>query len=70
MKTQQLIIDGMSCGHCVMSVKKELLKVDGLKVENVEIGKAVVQYDESKVNRNTLEKAITEAGYRLVSATN
>ena len=70
MKTQQLIIEGMSCGHCVMSVKKELLKVAGLKVENVEIGKAIVQYDESKVNREILDKAITEAGYRLISASN
>ena len=70
MKTQKLIIEGMSCGHCVMSVKKELLKVAGLKVENVEIGKAIVQYDESKVNRETLDKAITEAGYRLISASN
>ena len=67
MKTQQLIIEGMSCGHCVMNVKKELLKVSGLNVENVEIGKAIVQYDESKVNREILDKAITEAGYRLVS---
>lgn len=68
MKTQELIIEGMSCGHCVMSVKKELAKVAGLKVDSVEIGKALVQYDESKVKRETIEKAIKEAGYKLASA--
>jgi copper chaperone len=66
MKTQELTIEGMTCGHCVMSVKKELGKVSGLKVENVEIGKALVQFDESTVTREQLAKAIEEAGYRLV----
>jgi copper chaperone len=70
MKTQELIIEGMSCGHCVMSVKKELGKVTGLKVENVEIGKARVQFDEKDVTRERLAGAIEEAGYRLVSVSN
>jgi copper chaperone CopZ len=68
MKTQDLTIEGMSCGHCVMHVKKELSKVSGLTVENVEIGKARVQYDETKVTSDQLSRAIEEAGYKLVSA--
>jgi copper chaperone CopZ len=70
MKTQDLTIEGMSCGHCVMHVKKELSKLSGLTIENVEIGKARVQYDETKVTSDQLSKAIEEAGYRLVSASN
>ena len=70
MKTQELIIEGMSCGHCVMSVKKELSKVSGLKVENVEIGKALVQFDEKEIAPDRLTKAIEEAGYKLVSVSN
>jgi copper chaperone CopZ len=41
--------------------------VNGLTVENVEIGKARVQYDETKVTPEQVSKAIDEAGYRLVS---
>lgn len=67
MKTQDLIIEGMTCGHCVMHVEKELSKVNGLKIENVEIGKARVQFDEGIVTQNHLAKAIEEAGYKLVS---
>jgi copper chaperone len=67
MKTQDLTIEGMSCGHCVMHVKKELSKVNGLTIENVEIGKARVQYDETNVTPEQVSKAIEEAGYRLVS---
>jgi copper chaperone CopZ len=70
MKTQNLTIEGMSCGHCVMHVEKELSKVNGLTVENVEIGKARVHYDEAKVTPDQVSKAIEEAGYRLVSTSN
>jgi copper chaperone len=68
MRTQDLIIEGMSCGHCVMHVKKELSKLSGLTIENTEIGKARVQFDETKVTPDQIAKAIEEAGYRLVSA--
>ncbi len=70
MKTQNLTIEGMSCGHCVMHVRKELGKVTGLTNESVEIGKARVQFDEAKVTPDQVSKAIEEAGYRLVSASN
>jgi copper chaperone CopZ len=67
MKTQELKIEGMSCGHCVMSVKKELGKVPGIFVDDVQIGKAKIHYDESKVTEQALARAIDEAGYKLVS---
>ncbi len=66
MKSQELKIEGMTCGHCVMSVKKELAKIANVVVEEVQIGKARVQYDESKVTRQILEHAVEEAGYKLV----
>jgi copper chaperone CopZ len=65
MKTKELRIEGMTCGHCVMSVKRELAKLAGLQVESVEIGKARVHYDDSKVSDRDVEQAIQEAGYRL-----
>ena len=70
MKTQELIIEGMSCGHCVMHVKKELGKVNGLTIESVEIGKARVQIDEKAVSADRLAKAIEDAGYKLISTSN
>ena len=67
MKTQELKIEGMSCNHCVMAVKKELGKLENVKVEDVQIGSAKVQYDESKVDERKLTAAIEEAGYKLIS---
>ena len=68
MKTKELKIEGMSCGHCVMSVKKELSKLSNMKVEDVQIGSARVQVDEAAVTDEQLTKAIENAGYRLVKA--
>ena len=66
MRSEDLQIEGMSCGHCVMSVKKELGKLAGLLVEDVKIGSAKVKYDETKVSREKIAEVIGQAGYRLV----
>lgn len=58
-------IDGMSCNHCIMSVKKNLSKLD-LKEFKVEIGSAQVEFDESEVNEDEIVKSIEEAGYKVV----
>ena len=67
MKVQELKIDGMTCGHCVMSVKKELGKLQHVQVDDVQIGKARVQYDDGKVSVMDFAQAIERAGYKLVS---
>lgn len=67
MKSSELKIEGMSCGHCVMAVKKELSGIPGLSVEDVQIGTARVRYDETKVSQEKIAAAIDEAGYKLVS---
>ena len=69
MISHQLTIEGMSCNHCVMHVKKELSKVAGLVVDDVQIGKATVRYDESGVSPEEISLAVEEAGYKLVTNT-
>ena len=68
MKTQKLTIEGMHCGHCVMSVRKELSKIENLVVQDVQIGTARVQFDETQVKESDLAKAVDEAGYRLTES--
>jgi copper chaperone CopZ len=66
MKSHELTIQGMTCGHCVMHVKQALDAVDGLEVEDVQIGKARVWYEDQKVS-DVLTKKVEEAGYRVLS---
>jgi copper chaperone len=65
MKNEELKISGMTCNHCVMSVKKELSKLQGVEVRDVGIGYAHVTYDESKVSVELLRNAVEEAGFTL-----
>ncbi|MFA6456173.1 MAG: heavy-metal-associated domain-containing protein [Bacteroidota bacterium] len=67
MKTKQMSISGMSCGHCAMTVKKELSKIDGVTVKTVVIGSAEVDVDELKVTDQKLRQAVEEAGYSVIS---
>lgn len=68
MKTRDLTIDGMHCGHCVMSVRKGLSKINGLTVQDVQIGTARVQFNETQVKESDLAKAVDEAGYKLTES--
>ena len=68
MKTQELMIEGMHCGHCVMSVRKELSKIKNLVVQDVQIGTARIQFDETLVKESELSQAVDEAGYRLTES--
>ena len=67
MNTKKLTINGMSCGHCVMSLKKELTKMQGVTINTVSIGSAEVVVDESTVTDQALQHAVEEAGYSLIS---
>jgi copper chaperone CopZ len=49
-----------------MHVKQALDTVDGLEVEDVQIGKARVWYDDDKVAQVLTDK-VDEAGYKVVS---
>jgi copper chaperone len=65
MKSHELTIQGMNCGHCVMHVKHALDTVDGLEVEDVQIGKARVWYEDDEVAKVLTDK-VEEAGYKVV----
>ncbi|KLO23210.1 copper chaperone CopZ [Marinitoga sp. 1197] len=58
-----IIIEGMTCDHCVMHVKKELEKISGLKILKVEIGKAIIEGE--NLDDNLIKEAVDEAGYEV-----
>jgi len=57
-------IEGMSCGHCVMAVEKELHKLN-IKNKKVEIGSAKIEFDPDKVSEEDIKNSIKDSGYIL-----
>lgn len=64
MKLEKFKIEGMSCNHCVMAVRKELSKLN-VNVKDVQIGSAEIEYDEKNVTRDQIANIISNAGYRV-----
>lgn len=63
-----LKIEGMTCGHCVSSVTKELEKVAGVSEVSVDLATASAHISaENSVSQEQLQAAIDEAGYKLIS---
>lgn len=63
MEKVEFTIEGMTCEHCVRAVKGRLEHTDGVKVEDVRVGTAKIEYDPSKTNIDDLEEAIADEGY-------
>ena len=60
-------VTGMTCGHCVRSVKGELGKLDGVTDVAVDLKNGTVNVtSSSELDREAIETAIDEAGYQYV----
>lgn len=58
-------IEGMSCQHCVMAVKKEIQKLE-IKNLEVKIGEVSVEFDETILSKDHINQAIVDAGFVVV----
>ena len=62
-----LRIDGMTCQHCVMRVKKALGLLPGVTESTADIGTAKIAYDETRLRKEDLKKAVENAGYKVTN---
>ncbi len=60
-------VEGMSCMHCVMRVKRALENLRGIQSSDVQIGTVKVSFDETALKKEDIEKAIANAGYRVAA---
>lgn len=60
-----LKIDGMSCQHCVMNVKKAVDGIEGVSSSDVTVGSAKVVYDDAKINKGAIAAVVQNAGYKV-----
>jgi len=67
LRTEDLNIGGMSCGHCVSAVRGALERIPGLEVVDVVVGVARVQYDPALVDRAAIVAAVAGEGYSVLS---
>jgi copper chaperone len=66
--THEYAVEGMTCGHCVMSVTEEVEQVRGVTAVDVDLatGRVVVRGD--GFSDEAIREAVHEAGYEVVGS--
>ncbi|MFF3669939.1 heavy-metal-associated domain-containing protein [Microtetraspora malaysiensis] len=67
MTTATYTVKGMTCGHCVSSVKEEVGEVAGVTGVEVDLATGLVTVEsEGPVDAAAVTAAVEEAGYEVV----
>lgn len=68
MTEQTFTVTGMTCQHCVSSVREEVSELAGVRSVDVDLdsGRLTVA-SETALDHDRVADAVAEAGYRLVS---
>ena len=60
-------VEGMSCEHCVASVREEVSEVDGVKDVDVDLDSGRLTVVGERFSDGAIKTAVEEAGYDLVA---
>ncbi len=65
MKKMKFDVFGMTCSSCQAHVERAINKLDGIKKVNVNLlsNNMIVEFDDNKINEDSIIKAVIEAGY-------
>lgn len=64
---QRYTVTGMTCGHCVSAVEREVSGIPGVAAVKVDLDtQTVLVTSDEALDEAVLDAAITEAGYELV----
>lgn len=68
MSIQTVTVTGMTCGHCVSSVRDEVGGIPGVTGVDVDLstGRVTIESD-APVAAATIDAAVAEAGYQVAS---
>ncbi len=66
MTTTTYTVTGMTCGHCVASVREEVADISGVVQVDVALDSGAVEItSDRELDRGEVEAAVAEAGYAL-----
>jgi len=68
MANQTLNVEGMTCGHCVQTIKEAVNNLVGIsKVEvDLENKQVAVEYDKALVKLDSITDKIVEIGFEVI----
>ncbi|WP_375386596.1 heavy-metal-associated domain-containing protein [uncultured Microbacterium sp.] len=69
--TLNVLVDGMTCAHCVTSVTEEIAAIDGVEAVHVDLNpggaSSVAVRTTSPIDPASIRAAVEEAGYTVAA---
>ena len=60
-------VEGMTCSHCVLSVREEVSEVEGVEAVDVDLASGRLTVTGADVSDDAVRHAVSEAGYQVPS---
>ena len=67
LETRAYTVQGMTCAHCVMSVREEVSEVAGVRSVDVDLASGRMAVTGDRIDDAAVRAAVEEAGYEVVS---
>jgi copper chaperone CopZ len=64
-ETRAFIVEGMTCAHCVLSVREEVSEVSGIRAVDVDLASGRMTVSGEHVDEDAVRAAVAEAGYEV-----
>ena len=61
--TRDYVVRGMTCAHCVMSVREEVSEVPGVRAVDVDVASGRMTVSGENISDDAVRAAVAEAGY-------
>jgi len=61
------VVEGMTCGHCRLSVTEEVGEVSGVEAVDADITTGCLTVRGEDIDDTAVREAVAEAGYRLAA---
>jgi copper chaperone len=66
-ETRDYTVQGMTCSHCVLSVREEVSDVPGVSAVDVDLASGRMTVTGEDVNEDAVRAAVAEAGYEVAA---
>jgi copper chaperone len=64
-QTRDYTVQGMTCSHCVLSVREEVSEVSGVSAVDVDLATGRMTVTGQDISDEAVRAAVAEAGYEL-----
>ena len=66
-RTRDYTVEGMTCSHCVLSVREEVSEVAGVSAVDVDLASGRMTVTGEDVGDAAVREAVAEAGYEVAA---